>query len=101
MFLKRNAMSFSCFLMLANPCMIRVVSWSHKPLDLFVPMFILKVTFPFYNMISFSYSNAKGVPSGGANPAAGAGAGAGAGALDALRQLPQVEAVQLLKERSH
>jgi len=97
MFLKRNAMSFSCFLMLANPCMIRIVSWSHKPLDLFVPMFILKVTFPFYNMISFSYSNAKGVPSGGANPAAGAGAGA----LDALRQLPQVEAVQLLKERSH
>ncbi|KAG2610331.1 ubiquitin receptor RAD23d-like [Panicum virgatum] len=35
----------------------------------------------------------QGVPSGGANPAAGAGAGAGAGALDALRQLPQFQAL--------
>ncbi|KAK8455274.1 hypothetical protein SEVIR_4G117700v4 [Setaria viridis] len=33
----------------------------------------------------------QGVPSGGANPAAGAGAGAGA--LDALRQLPQFQAL--------
>ncbi|KAL6838591.1 hypothetical protein ACP4OV_031548 [Aristida adscensionis] len=36
----------------------------------------------------------QGVPSGGANP--GAGAGAGAGALDALRQLPQFQALLAL-----
>jgi len=36
----------------------------------------------------------QGVPSGGANP--GAGVGAGAGALDALRQLPQFQALLAL-----
>ncbi|PWS22140.1 hypothetical protein DKP78_19945, partial [Enterococcus faecium] len=38
----------------------------------------------------------QGIPSAGSNPGAAAGAGAGAGALDALRQLPQFQALLAL-----